>query len=97
MPEGGVQITQFDSVAKALQFKACFRKDGSLKKNAYCSMRSKMKEIGFSEEGYDNPRYNPMKRLYSESDVFRFHHSDFHPGADVGHIVRKKSKRRKEE
>ena len=50
-----------------------------------------MKDMGFSEDGYDNPRYNPKKRLYSESDVFRFHHSDFHPGADVSHIVNKSS------
>lgn len=89
LPGGGVQITQFNSVAEALQFKARFKKDGSLRSNAYVHMRSIMAELGFSKEGFNNPKYYSRGRKYSESDVFRFRHSDFVAGADVSHIVRK--------
>ena len=89
LPGGGVQITQFNSVAEALQFKARFKKDGSLRSNAYVRMRSIMVELGFSEEGFNDPKYYSRGRKYSESDVFRFRHSDFVAGADVSHIVRK--------
>ena len=53
--------------------------------------------MGFSEEGFDNPKYNPKKRTYSESDVFRFRHSEFLPGADASHIVCHHARRKKEQ
>ena len=51
-----------------------------------------MREMGFSEEGYDNLRYNPKKCTYSESDVSFFPQGNFHPEAGVSHIVRKHRK-----